>query len=470
MNSVTSADIGIPAPGVTRSAAGHSGIGSSVPKKRSKGDGALYYDKKRKLWKAVVDLDPWPDGRRRQKTVTAKLQTEARKKLTKVQAEIRDFGAPLDQTTTVAEWSAHWLTTVKKPTMAPAGLASYESVTRMWIVPLIGRKRVAAVKPSDIRLVLKAISDAGRASSTARKAYDVMSGMLESARMDGMCARNVAADVIAPAVLMKERGALTTEQTLAVLELSAAELAGTRWWMALLAGIRQSERCGARIESVDFERNVFNVEWALEEVASEHGCGEAIGGRWPCGKKRGGSCPQRRLKLPTGFEYIPLYGRLVLKRPKSGRAREVPLIPELAAALKQHIEATAHVPNPYGLLWRHDDGTPFLPWEDQQAWRDVLFEAGIITGEQRKEPKDREEGTPDIPTSHWARHTTATVLMELGVDAKIIGEVIGHGSEKVTRHYQHVSSPAARNAMELIGGRFMPALEAKSIEGSPAPQ
>jgi site-specific recombinase XerD len=62
-------------------------------------------------------------------------------------------------------------------------------------------------------------------------------------------------------------------------------------------------------------------------------------------------------------------------------------------------------------------------------------------------------GSP-VPTTHWARHTTATVLMELGVDAKIIGEIVGHQSEAVPRRYQHVPSAAARDGMDKLGSHF----------------
>ncbi|WP_338095208.1 tyrosine-type recombinase/integrase [Microbacterium oleivorans] len=89
-----------------------------------------------------------------------------------------------------------------------------------------------------------------------------------------------------------------------------------------------------------------------------------------------------------------------------------------------------------------------------------MCEAGVITPAQAMRPKDRAPGTAEPPTSHWARHTTATVLMELGVEPKIIGEIIGHGTERVTRGYQHVSSDAARAALESMGARFRLALDA----------
>jgi site-specific recombinase XerD len=44
--------------------------------------------------------------------------------------------------------------------------------------------------------------------------------------------------------------------------------------------------------------------------------------------------------------------------------------------------------------------------------------------------------------------------MELGVDAKIMGEIVGHQSERITQHYQHVSSAAARDAMNKLGAHF----------------
>lgn len=36
-------------------------------------------------------------------------------------------------------------------------------------------------------------------------------------------------------------------------------------------------------------------------------------------------------------------------------------------------------------------------------------------------------------TSHWARHTGATVLLNAGVDMETVARVLGHSSTKVTR-------------------------------------
>lgn len=423
-----------------------------MPKKRSPGDGGLYYIESRKLWRGVVDAGFTPDGRRKQISVTSRTQRGARDKLLELKKEIEKFGAPLDRNRTVAQWATHWLETVCRPKLKPKPYAAYESVVRTWIVPTIGKKRVALVKPSDVRSVYQQIAIAGRSSSTALKAHNIMSAMFESARRDGIVGHNVIADVDAPRAAISNRDALSTDVAIKILAEASTRTDGTRWWTALLGGVRQGERLGATLDSIDLKNGLFTIQWSLTEARFEHGCDGT------CGAKRGGSCPERRLIMADGLEYKQLDGRLCLVRPKSGKPRTFPLIPQLVEALRRYLVATADQPNPHSLIWRNPDGSPITSSQDSSEWRDLLLSAEVITAEQAKPLKDQAEGTPPAPTTHWARHTTATVLMELGVDARIIGEIVGHASEEITRHYQHVSSTAAREAMDRLGNHFAGAL------------
>lgn len=422
-----------------------------MPKKRSHGDGGLFYVKSRGLWRGVVDDGFHPDGRRRQRTVTGKTQAIARAKLNTLRDEIRDHGAPLDKAVTVETWAEHWLRTVCEPTMKPAALAGYESAVRKWILPPLRKKRVSALKPSDVRSVTQSVTAAGRAVSSAQKVHAVLSSMLEAARMDGLCAKNVAHDVTPPGRGTGGRGALDTEVALRVLQTALGRPDGSRWWFAILTGMRQGERLGATIDSADLATHNFTVQWSLTEVRFRHGCGDT------CGKKRAGACPQRKLMAAPGLIHRQLDGRLCIVRPKSGNVRTFPLIPALEDVLTTYLAADTR-PNPHGLIWRNDDGSPITPEQDQAEWRSILLEAGVITAEQALPPRDRPEGTPETPTTHFARHTTATVLMELGVDVKVIGEIVGHVDERTTRGYQHVSSVEARRALEALGEHFAEAL------------
>lgn len=423
-----------------------------MPKKRNHGDGGLYEIKSRGLWRGVVDVGFWPDGRRKQRSVTAKTQKEARAKLEDLKKEIAEYGAPIDKTKTVEEWGPEWIETVCAPSMKPAALQGYRSAVDRWIVPTLRKKKIAALKPSDVRTVITAVTDAGRAVSSAHKVYAVLSSMLEAARVEGLAARNPAKAVKAPGAGEGERGALSTEDALKVLQAALRRPDGTRWWFALLAGMRQGERIGATLDSIDLDRHEFTVQWSLTEARFKHGCGGT------CGKTRAGSCPDRKLDVPAGMRKRPLAGRLCLVPPKSGRERTFPLVPALEEALKRYLTATT-TPNPHGLIWRNKDGSPITAGQDSDEWRALLLEAGVITEEQAKPLGQRKPGTPDTPTTHWARHTTATVLMELGVDTKVIGEIVGHVDTKTTRRYQHVSSAEARKALEALGTHFQGALE-----------
>lgn len=329
-----------------------------MPKKRSPGEGGLHYDKVKGLWRGRYDDGFHPDGRRRQREVSARTQTVARERLKQKLAEIAEYGTTLDRTVTVAAWAEHYVETDCRMRLKPNSLATTESLMRNWIVPLLGRRRISELKPSDVRLVHKAVFDAGLATGTARKAHEILSGMLSAAKADGLVTRNVVDDVKPPEVIAKNpRGSLTTEQALAVLAASA-NVEGTRWWVAVLDGIRQSERLGALIEGLDLDAGTLRVDWQLEELRSEHGCEPLAEGRWSCLTKRGSSCPQRRFKVKPSLEYIHLYGRLALIRPKSGKSRTVPLIPPVVAVLREYLEATKDRPNPTACYGGTKTGAP----------------------------------------------------------------------------------------------------------------
>ena len=424
-----------------------------MPKKRSHGDGGLYLDKKRGLWRGVIDVGFDENGRRKQKAVTSKSQRIAREKLNALKKELAEHGTTLNKNITINEWADKWLREVCEPNMKPKALQGYESAVRHWILPRLGKRKVASITPSDVRGIHLAITDAGRSVASAHKVHAVFSSMMEAARLDNLCARNPAADVKAPSKGDGERGALSTDTALRILEAAARRQDGTRWWFALLAGMRQGERLGATLDSINLDHHEFTVQWSLSEVRFRHGCDGT------CGKSRAGSCPDRTYMVGAGLDFKPLEGRLCLVRPKSGKTRTFPLIPALEEALKRYLENDTR-PNPHGLIWRNDDGSPITPGQDSEEWRQILLEAGAVTKDQALPKNKRPEGTPDVPTTHWARHTTVSVLAELGVDPRVIGEIVGHASLQITQRYTHISSDKARAALEALGDNFAAALTA----------
>jgi site-specific recombinase XerD len=54
-------------------------------------------------------------------------------------------------------------------------------------------------------------------------------------------------------------------------------------------------------------------------------------------------------------------------------------------------------------------------------------------------------------TQHEIRHTTVTLLMELGVDPSVIKQIVGHSDVLTQEAYKHVSLDFARRALDSLG-------------------
>lgn len=400
-----------------------------MPRTRKSGEGGLFYNKARDLWMGVVDVGFDENGKRKQKRVSSRSQTVARLKLDKIKSEIENHGSPLGNQT-VAEWGALWLQGYKY--QKPQTYRTYSSLLKNWVMPAIGRKNIKEVRPSDINRIYDKLRAAGKSSSTSAKVHTMMSGMFEGAVDESLVSSNVIKKVNQPPAAKTDRDTFTPQETLAILQAATTVRHGSKWIISLYAGIRQGERTGATIDSVDLNTGHFTIQWNLVEGNYEHGCDGT------CSAKAAGHCPQKRLLVPEGIDVRVLKGRLMLVPPKSGEPRTFPLLPQLAVMLEKHIAELALQTNPHLLLWPAANGTPMSSRDDQAEWRSLLALAGI----------DR-----PTATTHWARHTAISDLTASGVPDRVIGEVVGHRSPGVTARYQHVSSHDAEDGMRKLGER-----------------
>ena len=80
-------------------------------------------------------------------------------------------------------------------------------------------------------------------------------------------------------------------------------------------------------------------------------------------------------------------------------------------------------------------------------------------GDGRGRLGGRAAGTPnkDKPlSSHWARHTGATMLLNSGVDMEIVSKVLGHSSTKITREvYAKLLDETVADAMSEFERRLV---------------
>lgn len=397
-----------------------------LSKQRGKGEGSIYQRADGK-WVGSIELG-WTDKgtRRRKRIISAdkRIVVDGLRELHKT-AHVYGAQAP-NGGYTVATWLDYWLTNIAAPRVRPRTLDGYRTCITQHITPYIGTKRLDKLTPAHIRQVHVSLEQSGRAGATALKAHRVLSKALVDAEREGHIPRNVAQLVDAPRKSNKQMTALTATQARTLLASVADDPLSSRWVAALSLGARQGELLGLQWDNVDFDNHTIDLAWQLQRLGYRHGCTQ------PCGRRRAADCPKAQLAVRKGFEHKRLYGALCLTRPKSRAGqRVIPMPAVLHAALKKH--ATTAIRGPHGLVWTRPDGQPIDPRDDLTAWHDALTAAKL----------------PAVQL-HAARHTTATLLLEAGVDAKVIAAILGHSDAVVTRGYQHVNQVLAAAALERL--------------------
>lgn len=397
--------------------------------RRDAGSGGLYQDA-RGLWTAVIEL-PERDGKRRRKVIRRAKKADAQVALREARKELDRAGDLATSTPTLETWMQSWLG-VRSKKLKPRTLTTYRTYVDRHIVPELGRYRLDKLTPAHVRRLHQRFEDRGLSSTSALQAHRILAKALTDAEREGKVGRNVATLLDAPSKAVSKRTALTANEARALLLSVASDpVQAAHWSVALLAGLRQGERLGLTRECIDLERGFLTVSWQVQRLAWQHGCGDKTATGWPCGKQRAGYCPQRHVEIPAGQEAKQVAG-LWMTRPKTKAGwRQVPIAPLLAEVLTRYL--ADREPGMEGLVFT-ENGKPIDPKHDYNSWKADV----------------KAEGLPPV-VLHSARHTTATILYELGVPAQTRVQILGHSSATTTAEYTHVADPLMHDAMGRLG-------------------
>jgi len=365
------------------------------------------------LWVARIEAGWTATGTRRRITVSAKTEAECKRRLKAKQIELASGKAHgVNARETVKSWSETWLPRHAKK-VRPTTYTTDAGTVRKWIVPTLGHRRLADLNPGDLRKLEDTIRGAGRSSTTALHAHTILKVMLKAAIVEGHTIAPGMLIAPKPAKARNDRGALPIDQALAVIDVVTRRDDAPRWVASLLNGMRQGEALGLTWDRIDLDTNTLDVSWQLQWLE--------VGGQ-----------------RPDRWEEIHLTGRAHLTRPKtSAGERVIPIVPWMRAALE--VARENWTPNPWNLVWT-DDGQPIRDDEDRATWHAIQAEAGV------KHPSGRPWH------GHEMRHTTATLLLEAGVDRAVIEAILGQSV--LVDAYLHVRQEPARKALEAVAGRL----------------
>jgi integrase len=309
------------------------------------------------------------EGRQRSRSFARK--PDAHRFLTLVQADLLrgSYVDPGRSRTALSVYADLWLGSLS---VRPSTRRTYDSHLRTWILPALGARTLASLTPTDIRALVRQLTEQ-LAPSTAHHVHGLLSSILRAAVDDGYLAKSPAARTAPRRGPRAQVRPLSVEQVQALLDAIPE-----RFRVAVLLGAG----CGLRI-------------------------GEVLG--LPISAVK---LTERELVVSQQLQAMP--GQpLTLRPPKShSSARTVPLPDVVAAAIGEHLRRWPPARGEQDLLVRTVTGQPVWPRTfHSRIWRTATTNAGL----------------PGV-RFHQLRHFYASALIRAGESVKTVQVALGHAS------------------------------------------
>jgi integrase len=361
-------------------------------KRRSKGEGSIFFHEKKGLWVSKITL---PDGS--SKFQYAKTQREVRDKHLTTINQLREGMLPKDDSITVSEYMAHYMETIGKQTLRPRTQEINESFLRVHILPSLGKIKLKDLRADHLQGFYTQKISQGLSKRTVQMMHTLLRTTLKQAMRWGFVPRNVTDLVQAPRPVKKAPTFFTKEQLTTFLE----SVRGHRWYLIYLllvyGGFREGEVLGIHFEDCDMTNRVINVRHTV----------------------------------------ITLKSGVVIGEPKTKSSKRAVTLPKIAYdELKIHLE---QLERKQGLIFTTSTGSPISPRNFIRHFKKALHDAGL----------------PDIRV-HDLRHSHASLLLASGVNPKLVQERLGHASIALTLDtYSHVipslQEEVAKKMDDLMG-------------------
>jgi integrase len=376
-----------------------------------------YYDERRGLYIAEIDLGKNANGGRKRKRVTARDYDVFERKLREARHKL-DHGLPLvDEAQTVRAWCEHYIAEILPYGNAAKSAKDRAEQLHNYVLPYLGSKRLATLTPADVRRWLRTLEARDSkykrdgevvklSPATVGKARFALSAALSAAMRDEVVARNVVTLTDPPRGSSGRRvDPLTVDEANAVLATSAA---------GRVHGLT-GEAIPDRLEALA----VLVLALGLRQA-------EALDLRWSTG-----------LDLEAGT-------LSVVDAKTAAGVRTIPLPAFVVAALEAH-RARQRVERLAAPVWADADlvfptrvGTRIGSRNCLRWWHDLTTRAGI--GRRR---------------FHAARHTAATVMLNYGVPLEQISSILGHASLTITSDiYAKPGAELLRGAAAVIDAAY----------------
>lgn len=405
---------------------------------RANGEGSIYPYRNGYAAYAWVTT---PTGERKRKYVYGKTRDIVHDKYVKLLSAASQ--RPIATTVpTVEKYLAYWLRDVVEPNREPNTYSNYELMSRLYIVPGLGKKRLDRLTVRDVQSWLNRLpgacqccaqgKDAKRLAEhadprkrqrccavgkccqsfpsrrTITSARNTLRNALNHAMTEEIIVRNVASLAKVPAARKRARksSTWTVEEARRFLEYTreSNDPLYAAWVLILLMGMRKGEVFGLRWADVDFTAEELSIGWQLQRVGSR-------------------LIHKERTKTDGSTDVLPLPALCTTAL----QLREEQQMAEREGAGDDWHKS--------GLVFTTRTGRPIEPRNVNRAFESRCAAAGV-----------------KVIRVHDTRHTCGKLLAALDVHPRVAMQILRHSKISLTMEiYTEVPTEQTRAALKRLG-------------------
>ena len=361
-------------------------------------------------WAYVVDLprDPASGKRRQRRKSGFATKKAAETDLVDLLAEVNtgvvaDTGRRL-----LSTWLDEWLESIE-PSVSPSTYALNKTAVTKWIVPRMGALRLAEVTPRQVQEFVNHLqksggrNGAGLGPRSVRLAHQVLAKAFDRAVEWRLTPTNPARQgVTLPKMAHRQMQPLEVNEVKQFLAATEGDRLGPLWCLLVTTGLRRGEALGLRWRDVSLAKAQLQVRQTV----------------------------------------ITVGGQIQISTPKTSTSRRVVYLAERTVkALELQKRQQEQAREAAGSAWKASDlvfstelGTICHPRNVLRDFQAALKRAGMAR-----------------IRIHDLRHTAATLLLQEGVNPKVVQELLGHARVAITLDiYSHTTEGLHREAADVI--------------------
>ncbi|MGH3343691.1 MAG: site-specific integrase [Carbonactinosporaceae bacterium] len=368
--------------------------------RRSNGEGTIYRRKDGRYEVAVFVTTP--DGRRVRKRAYGRTREQAHARYVELLDKARRGVPVADRTWKVGEYLDYWLEHVAPQAFRPATRALYETMTRLYLKPGLGKQRLERLTVANVQSFFNSRLRAGDSVRKVQVMRTALSSALTRATREELVTRNVARLTTLPEDTRKEVHPWSVEEARLFLASTRESPLHVGFVLLLFLGMRRGEVLGLRWHDVDSDAGELRIRQQLQRID--------------------GQLVQGPVKSRAARRTLPLFG--VVEEAVTEQSRR-------QAELRQAAGERWHET---GLVLTTRTGRPVEP---RNFYRD--FQLACDRTRIRRVPV------------HAMRHTCASLLKSLNVPPRDAMSILGHSRISVTLEvYTHADAAAQRAALTRI--------------------